>query len=303
MNQPSYRRTQSTPDRGAVGSPRPFILARPGRGGDARQAPERQTHAAEPVAAAAADGVEKATKRKLTNTLVELVGGQHSQADATQCVKDLKLDSDEGQTEVAVACVDYVLNTNHKQSEARKQIAALVNHLIAKKVVTAAAAAAGLAKVESCLEDICLDAPRAKDYFEELRTSLSAALPAPASPAGGVDKKVLRKLKNSFEELVGGLHSQADATQCVKDLKLDSSEGQTAVTVACVDYVLNTGFRANEARGKISALLQSLITEKVVSSASATAGMAEIEGRLADISLDAPLAKKFFAELKQNVKI
>ena len=244
-------------------------------------------------------------KRRVTNTLRELVSNADDVNGAMESLKDLKMS---GQDEMEILAVneifDFAFQTKAQDEESRNKIRDFFNALKSNKVISAQNVAAAIKSLEEVMDDIKIDCPKAPEYFKAILSSSSSSSSSSgetttSSLSADEKSKIRRRVENAAKELASGASNVNDSTLDVKELKgIERDLAQSfSVQVLIEWYIQSSPGKDKDGREKVCELLRNLIKENVVTKSNARVASDEIKSLLPDVKIDCPMAPKFFDEV------
>ena len=244
-------------------------------------------------------------KRRVTNTLRELVSNADDVNGAMESLKDLKMS---GQDEMEILAVneifDFAFQTKAQDEESRNKIRDFFNALKSNKVISAQNVAAAIKSLEEVMDDIKIDCPKAPEYFKAILSSSSSSSSSSgetttSSLSSDEKSKIRRRVENAAKELASGASNVNDSTLDVKELKgIERDLAQSfSVQVLIEWYIQSSPGKDKDGREKVCELLRNLIKENVVTKSNARVASDEIKSLLPDVKIDCPMAPKYFDEV------
>ena len=244
-------------------------------------------------------------KRRVTNTLRELVSNADDVNGAMESLKDLKMS---GQDEMEILAVneifDFAFQTKAQDEESRNKIRDFFNALKSNKVISAQNVAAAIKSLEEVMDDIKIDCPKAPEYFKAILSSSSSSSSSSgetttSSLSADEKSKIRRRVENAAKELASGASNVNDSTLDVKELKgIERDLAQSfSVQVLIEWYIQSSPGKDKDGREKVCELLRNLIKENVVTKSNARVASDEIKSLLPDVKIDCPMAPKYIDEV------
>ena len=223
-------------------------------------------------------------KRRVVNTLRELVSNADDVNGAMESVKDLKMS---GQDEMEILAVneifDFAFQTKAQDEESRNKIRDFFNALKSNKVISAQNVAAAIKSLEEVMDDIKIDCPKAPEYFKAILSSSSSSSSSSGETTTSLSadekSKIRRRVENAAKELASGASNVNDSTLDVKELKgIERDSAQSfSVQVLLEWYIQSSPGKDKDGREKVCELLTNLIKENVVTKSNARVASDEIK--------------------------
>jgi hypothetical protein len=240
-------------------------------------------------------------KRRVVNTLKELVSNADTVSGAIESVKDLKMSGQDEMEKCAITEIfDFTFQTKAQDEESRKKIGEFLNLMRSSNIISSQNFDAAVSSLEGLMDDIKIDCPKAPEYFKTLVSSSSSSSSKKESSLSDEDKKkIRRRVENAAKELASNASNVSDSTLDIKELKgIESDSAQSfAVLVLLEWYIQSSPGKDKDGREKVCELLKNLLKENVVSKNNAKAASDEIKSILPDVKIDCPMAPKFFDEI------